>query len=151
MFRVVPPPIIRSTNNCIYSIWFLSHRYCYLLLTVVGSSNGVTNTSFCMCSCLRSWWRVVVPPETCRAVSRWNKLCNVASCWIYIRIFLWCMDPWMLNSDCGLLGDDIVYFCRRLPTSLREEFLLHVWTQHFWNIGNHLWNKAKENVLEIIG
>ena len=24
MFRVVPPPIIRSGNNCIYSIWYLS-------------------------------------------------------------------------------------------------------------------------------
>jgi len=29
-------------------------------------------------------FRVVVPPEKCRAVSRENKLCNVASCWIYI-------------------------------------------------------------------
>ena len=27
MFRVVPPPIIRSANNCIYSIWYLSDRY----------------------------------------------------------------------------------------------------------------------------
>jgi hypothetical protein len=25
MFRVVSPPIIRSANNCIYSIWYLSH------------------------------------------------------------------------------------------------------------------------------
>ena len=32
IFRVVPPPIIRSANNCIYSIWYLSHRYCYLPL-----------------------------------------------------------------------------------------------------------------------
>jgi hypothetical protein len=33
MFRVVPPPIIRSPNNCIYSIWYLSqHRYSYLPL-----------------------------------------------------------------------------------------------------------------------
>jgi len=30
MFRVVPPPIFRSANNCIYSIWYLSHSYCYL-------------------------------------------------------------------------------------------------------------------------
>ena len=33
MFRVVPPPIIRSANNFIYSIWYLSHRYCHLPLT----------------------------------------------------------------------------------------------------------------------
>jgi hypothetical protein len=33
MFRVVPSPIIRSANNCIYSIWYLSHRYCYLPLS----------------------------------------------------------------------------------------------------------------------
>jgi len=33
MFRVVPQPIIRSANNCIYSIWYLSHRYCYLPLS----------------------------------------------------------------------------------------------------------------------
>jgi len=32
MFRVVPPPIIRSANNCIYSIWYLLDRYCYLQL-----------------------------------------------------------------------------------------------------------------------
>jgi len=33
IFRVVPRPIIRSANNCIYSIWYLSRRYCYLLLS----------------------------------------------------------------------------------------------------------------------
>jgi len=33
MFRVVPSPIIRSANNCIYSIWYLLHRYCYLPLS----------------------------------------------------------------------------------------------------------------------
>jgi len=32
IFRAVPPPIIRSANNCIYSIWYLSRRYCYLPL-----------------------------------------------------------------------------------------------------------------------
>jgi len=32
IFQVVPPPIIRSASNCIYSIWYLSHRYCYLPL-----------------------------------------------------------------------------------------------------------------------
>ena len=33
VFRVVPSPIIRSANNCIYSIWFLSYIYCYLPLS----------------------------------------------------------------------------------------------------------------------
>ena len=32
MFRVVLPPIIRSAYNWMYSIWYLSHRYCNLPL-----------------------------------------------------------------------------------------------------------------------
>ena len=32
MFWVASPPIIRSTYDCIYSIWYLSNRYCYLPL-----------------------------------------------------------------------------------------------------------------------
>jgi len=34
------------------------------------SNNGVTNTICCRYSCLHSWWWVMVPFETCRAVSR---------------------------------------------------------------------------------
>ena len=37
MFRVVPPPIIRSANNCIYSIWYLWHRYYNLPLSWIYS------------------------------------------------------------------------------------------------------------------
>jgi hypothetical protein len=33
MFRVIPPPIIKGANDCIYSIWYLSHRYHYLPLS----------------------------------------------------------------------------------------------------------------------
>jgi hypothetical protein len=33
MFRVVLPPIIKRPDNCIYSIWYLSHRYWYLPLS----------------------------------------------------------------------------------------------------------------------
>jgi hypothetical protein len=36
------------------------------------SSNGVTNTRCCRYRCMRSWWWVQVPPETCRAVSRYK-------------------------------------------------------------------------------
>jgi len=32
MFRVVPSPTITSAYNYIYSIWYLSYRYCYLPL-----------------------------------------------------------------------------------------------------------------------
>jgi hypothetical protein len=83
MFRVVLPTIIRSAYNCIYSIWYLSHRDCYLPLSwkswnrfecalggvrhpqhtetgsntftiAADSSNGVTNTRCCRYSCMRS-------------------------------------------------------------------------------------------------
>jgi hypothetical protein len=48
------------------------------------SSNGVvTNTRCCRYSCMRSWWWVEVPPETVEQFPDINKLCNVASCWIY--------------------------------------------------------------------
>ena len=49
MFRVVPSPIIRSANNCIYSIWYVSHRYCYLECAVPQTA-----------PLLRSWVRI--PP-----------------------------------------------------------------------------------------
>ena len=53
MLRLVPPPIIRNTYNCIYSIWYLSDRYCYLPLAA-GSGNGLTNTRCCRYSCMHS-------------------------------------------------------------------------------------------------
>jgi hypothetical protein len=36
------------------------------------SSNGVTNNRCCRYRCMCSWWWVEVPPETCRAVSRYK-------------------------------------------------------------------------------
>ena len=64
MFQVVSPPIIMSTHNCIYSIWHLSNRYCYLPLSwnswnshdsgSNGSSTGLTSTICCRYSCVCS-------------------------------------------------------------------------------------------------
>jgi len=136
MFRVVPPPIIRSAYNCIYSIWYLSHGYCSLPLSwkswicssnsstiAAGTGNSVTNTRCCSYSCMRSWWWVGVPPETCRAVSRYNKLCNVASCWICIGIFLRCTDPWTLNVR--RKSSNLTIFspvCLEVPRRINEKF-----------------------------
>jgi hypothetical protein len=56
-------PSSRGAYNCIYSIWYLSHRYCYLPQSwnssnsstiAADSSNGVTNTRCCRYSCMRS-------------------------------------------------------------------------------------------------
>jgi hypothetical protein len=119
MFRLVLPPIIRSAYNCIYSIWCLSHRYCCLPLSwkswnrfecavggvrhpqhaqtgfnsstiVADSSNSVTNTRYCRCSCMApdDGWKY--HPKYVDQFPDINKLCNVVSCWIYeyIRILL---------------------------------------------------------------
>ena len=82
MFRVVPPPIIRSAYNCIYSIWYLSHRYCYLLLIAAGRSSGVTNSRCCRYSCMTPDDGLWYHPKHVEQFLDINKLCNVASCWI---------------------------------------------------------------------
>ena len=69
MFRMVPSPII-SSANFIYSIWYLSQRYCYLPLSVgtglsvLWVAYGVTHTRCCRYSCLRSWWWVMITPNS---------------------------------------------------------------------------------------
>ena len=75
MFRVVSPPIIRSTHNFIYSIWYLSNCYCYLPLlwkrwNWFECGVGIVLNCFGAVACSF--------PEI-------NKLCNVASCWKYIK------------------------------------------------------------------
>jgi hypothetical protein len=93
--------------NCIYSIWYLSHHYCYLPLSwfecAVGgvrrpqhtqtgfnystkaadSSNGVTNTRCCrysLCSPGDGW---KYHPKHVEQFPDINKLCKVVSCWKY--------------------------------------------------------------------
>jgi hypothetical protein len=84
MFRVVTPPIIRSTYNCNYTIWYWSNRLCYLPLSwkvwnistiAEGSRAGLTSTRCCNYSYMCSWWWVELPPEVCRAVYR-----NIIKC-----------------------------------------------------------------------
>jgi hypothetical protein len=101
--------------TCIYSIWYLSHRYCYLPLSwkswnwfecavdgirhpqhtqtgsysstiAADSSNGVTDTRCCryrLCAPDDGWKNHLKHVEQFPDI---NKLCNVASCWIYSYI-----------------------------------------------------------------
>jgi len=62
VFRVVSPPIIRS--SCRDWMGTSSHPVTY----TTSSSNGLINARYCRYSDMRSWWWVEIPPETCRAV-----------------------------------------------------------------------------------
>jgi hypothetical protein len=108
MFRVIPPPIIRSAYNCIYSVWF----FVTLLLLpasiveelellnygsnsstiAAGSSNGVTKPDAVdKVVCVPDdGWRYY--PKYVEQFSYMNKLCNVASCCIYIYILEYTYD-----------------------------------------------------------
>ena len=88
--------------NCIYSIWYLSHRYYYLPLSnssncssnssmiAAGSSNGLTNTRCCRYSLCApdDGWRYHPKHVEQFPDILVNEQCNVASCWIYIGILL---------------------------------------------------------------
>jgi hypothetical protein len=67
MLRMVLSPIIRSTNNYIYSVCYLLHRYVVRYpqhtqtssnssTIAADSSDGVTNNRRCRYRCMRSWW-----------------------------------------------------------------------------------------------
>jgi hypothetical protein len=112
MFRLVLPPITWSAYNCNYSIWYLSHRYCYLPLSwkswnqfecAVGDVRHPqhTQTGFNSSTIAADSSNGVQIPDTldtvvCAPDNVWNyhpkhveqlpdinKLCNVASCWTY--------------------------------------------------------------------
>ena len=105
MFRMDPPPIIRSTRLSTASGIFQTvtatcrfrgrvERFWNPLNSstiAAGSSNGLTSTRCCIYSCVCSWWRV--PPETRRAVYRNKKLCNIASCWSYLEYIYDARNP----------------------------------------------------------
>ena len=74
MFRVVSPPIIRSTHNCIYSIWYLSNLYCYLTLSWKSWNSDAVDTVVCAPD---NVWRY--RPNHVQQYTDINKLSNVAS------------------------------------------------------------------------
>jgi hypothetical protein len=107
MFRVVVPPIIRSANNCIYSIWSLSHRYCYLPLswkswncrassgaqTTVSTASGLSHTVTAIYRCRGRVGTALLmmgggTTRNMQSSFHESKLCNVASCWMYITVII---------------------------------------------------------------
>ena len=64
-----------------------------------GSSNGLTSTRCCRYSCVApdDGWRY--RPNHVEQFTEINKLCNIISCWKYIRIYLWRKGPWKLNVE----------------------------------------------------
>jgi hypothetical protein len=71
IFRVVLAPIIRSAYNCIYSIWYLSQIPDAVDTVVCAPDDGCK-----------------YHPKHVEQFPDINKVCNVASCWIYIGIRL---------------------------------------------------------------
>jgi len=76
IFRVVSPPIIRSTYNWTVADLrrqpYQNNRFPHHAQTsstvVAGRINDLTSTRYCIYSCVCSWWWVEIPPEICRAV-----------------------------------------------------------------------------------
>jgi hypothetical protein len=128
MFRVILPPIIRSANNFIYSICYLSHCYCYWQVTVtVWQIPDAVDKFVCAPD---DGWRY--HPKHVEQFPDINKLCKVASCLIYIGIYeyLRCTDPWTLVFFANFrtcLKENLYLFLRGCFTSA----LLYIYTHKF--------------------
>ena len=99
MFRAVSPPIIRSTYNCIYSIWYLSKRWNCRAVPTLPRQRQVAVTVWQVPDAV--YTVVCVPddgwryrPKHVEQLPEINIRCNVVSCWICIRIYLRYTDPW---------------------------------------------------------
>jgi hypothetical protein len=101
IFRVVPPPIIRSTHKSIYSFWYLSNRWNWVptlprqrqvAITVWQIPDVVDKV---VCAPDDVWRYHPKHVEQCPDI---NKLCNFASCWMYIGIYLRCTEHWTLKK-----------------------------------------------------
>ena len=94
-----------------------------LLLCIPCISNKMQRYNVYYIWKLLYMFRVEVPPETCRAASRYNKLCNVAYCWIYIGIcyysfFLTVAQSSIIPTSVTLLQDDPNKSLLQIPTTV---------------------------------
>ena len=96
IFQVVFPPIIRSTHNCIHSIWYMSDSYCYLPLlrqvaVMVWQIPDAVDTVVCAPD---DGWRY--HPKHVEQFTDIIKLRNIASCWTFMGKYLRRKNPWTL-------------------------------------------------------
>ena len=74
-FRVSTTPIIRSTQNCNYSLRYSAAASLQHGPTLEGGSctKNMTSTGSCSYSFVYSWWWMWLTPETCRVNLQNNK------------------------------------------------------------------------------
>ena len=84
------------------------------------------------------WW---YHPKHVEQFPDKNKLCNVASCWIYIRIFLRCTDPWTLKRDWTSVCNAIysAYWMKPYFLSSFSFYILILW--HWIKGGFNCWTR----------
>ena len=92
MFRVVSPPVVRSSYHCIYSIWHYWDRYCYLSWASRSRQVAVT-VSVMVGTWLPTFWDSLSFPSS-RASSRRLKEGPIG-CQV-----LGLLDPWVGPVRC---------------------------------------------------
>jgi len=86
MFQVLPPPIMRSANNWIYSIWYLSHQVAVTVWQIPDAVDTV------VCAPDDEWW---YHPKH---VEQFPDKINCARFNLVEHILERCTDPWTLKT-----------------------------------------------------
>jgi hypothetical protein len=142
MFRVVLPPIIRSAYNCIYRIWYFSHRYCYLPLSwkswnrvecAVGGVRQIPDAVDTVVCATDDGWKY--HPKHVEQFPHIDKLCNAVSCWIYEYIGILLGAHHILHTsmirvkhnETGSVRINIVFdrFCLNI-LAVEKHYVLHI-------------------------
>jgi hypothetical protein len=110
MFQAVPPPIIRS-STAVYTIYL----FCGILYMFQAVLPPIIRSS-----------KTVYIVEHFTEIS---KLYNIASCWLYLEIYLRCSDPWTPNLKYSLgwrfmlwLFDLLHHLVWQVATDVSEQY-----------------------------
>ena len=92
-------------------------------MTVAGSSKGLTK---CPMLYIQFWapddgWRNRL--KHAQHFTEINKLCNIASCWLYLKIRLRCADPWTSNLVISVAVQTIGPIFKEFQEQLRGSYV----------------------------